>query len=186
MPRRAVGGEHAVEPREELLGAVVRVEDDRADSAGNKSAEACDWRRCAGNVHSVGLCDGADVVDSSDGTGDGGLLLVVCEAIACEEGGAALGDLYDDGGLDVALVWSGQGRSRGRWRSGTYRAASRTEFATEEEVTFWEDGMSTGGSGNGRATYDGPQMGGGPRCCSYGKYGLGMPTPMGNGGGAGP
>ena len=79
------------------------------------------------------------MVSSGDGACDGGLLLVVCEALACKEGGAALGDLDDNGGLDVTSA-----RGEIRWRQsgddgdGRYRAASRTEFATEEDVQFWK------------------------------------------------
>ena len=53
-------------------------------------------------VHAVCLGDETDVVGGGDGAGDGGLLLVVGEALACKVGGAALGDLDDDGALDVA------------------------------------------------------------------------------------
>ncbi len=85
--------------------------------------------------HAVFLCYDADVVGGGDGTGDGGLLLVIWEALACEEGSAALGDLDDDGGLDVA--GEGLKEHAKTMVSGTYRAASRTALATEEEVTFW-------------------------------------------------
>ena len=48
--------EHAVEPRKELLGAVVGMQDDR---------------------NAIGRGDGADVVGSSDGASDGCLLVSV-------------------------------------------------------------------------------------------------------------
>lgn len=84
--------EHSVEPREELLGAVVRVEDD--------------W-------HAVEGSDVANVVGGSDGAGDGGLLLVVGETLAGKVGGTTLGDLEDDGALGVAgSLESGVGRRR--------------------------------------------------------------------------
>jgi hypothetical protein len=51
-----IGIEHAVEPWEELLGAVVGVEDDG---------------------DAVGGSDRADVVGTSDGTGDGSGLVAV-------------------------------------------------------------------------------------------------------------
>jgi hypothetical protein len=52
--------EHTVEPGQELLGAVVGVEDD-GDAVGRGNA--------------------ADVVGSSDGTGDGGLLAVIADTL---------------------------------------------------------------------------------------------------------
>ena len=90
-----------------------------------------------GYAHAVLLCDGADVVGGGDGACDGSLLLVIGKAFAGEEGSAALGDLDDDGGLDVA----GRGLAEGRAEidgAGADRAASRTEFATEEDVQFWK------------------------------------------------
>ena len=89
------------------------------------------------------------MVGGGDGTCDGGLLLVVCEALACKEGSAALGDLDDDGGLDVA----GRGLAEGRAEidgAGADRAASRTEFATEEEVQFWKRAREGGEGGDAR------------------------------------
>lgn len=76
-----VGLEHAVEPGEELLGAVVRVEDDGDTIVGG---------------------DGSDEVGGSGGSGDGGLLVAVGETLSTEESGTTLGDLEDDGGLDVS------------------------------------------------------------------------------------
>ena len=86
------------------------------------------------------------MVGSGDGTGDRGLLLVIGEALACKVGGATLGDLDDDGGLDVA----GRGLAEGRAEidgAGADRAASRTEFATEEEVQFWKRAREGGEGG---------------------------------------
>jgi hypothetical protein len=88
-----VGGEHAVEPGEELLGAVVGVEDDG---------------------DTIGGGDGADVVSGSDGTGDGRLLLVVLDTLTGEEGGTTLRDLEDDGCLRVAGTLEGGNDGRGR------------------------------------------------------------------------
>lgn len=72
--------EHAVEPREELLGAVVRVEDD-------------------GDLVEVG--DVANVLCDGDGTGNGGLLLVVGDTLSSDELGTTLRALDDDGRLCV-------------------------------------------------------------------------------------
>lgn len=55
-----ISSEHAIEPREELLGAVVGVEDD-------------------GNA--VGGGNGSDVVGTGDGTGDGGSLVSVVDTL---------------------------------------------------------------------------------------------------------
>ena len=102
-----------------------------------------------GYAHAVLLCDGADVVGGSDGACDGSLLLVIGKAFAGEEGSAALGDLDDDGGLDVA----GRGLAEGRAEidgAGADRATSRTEFATEEEVQFWKRVREGGEGGNAR------------------------------------
>ena len=41
------------------------------------------------------------MVRASDGAEDGGLLSVVLDALAGHEGGAAIGELHDHGGVDV-------------------------------------------------------------------------------------
>jgi hypothetical protein len=96
-----VGIEHAIEPWEELLGAVVGVEDDR---------------------DAVGRGDLADEVSTGDGASDGGSLVSVAHALgrvlgaasrrgliwrvknylAGEVSGTALGHLEDDGSLGIA------------------------------------------------------------------------------------
>ena len=55
-------------------------------------------------VHAVCLGDEADMVGGSDGAGDGGLLLVVGEALACKVRTSALGHLEDDGGFDIPVL----------------------------------------------------------------------------------
>lgn len=72
--------EETVEPGEELLGAVVGVEDDG---------------------DTVGGGDAADVVGSGDTTGDGRVLAVVADTLTGEESSTTVGDLEDDGGLVV-------------------------------------------------------------------------------------
>lgn len=64
-----VGIEHAVEPREELLGAVVGVKDDRDAVDGSNRA---------------------DEVGGSNGTSDRGLLVGVGDTLAGEVGGTTL------------------------------------------------------------------------------------------------
>lgn len=73
--------EHAIEPGQELLGAVVGVEND---------GDAVD----GGNA--------ADVVGSGNGAGNGGSLAVIAHALTGEESGTTLGDLQNDGAVLVA------------------------------------------------------------------------------------
>jgi hypothetical protein len=56
-----IGVEHAVEPREQLLGAVVSVKD---------------------NGDAVGGCYRADIVGGGNGAGNGGLLVLVVNALS--------------------------------------------------------------------------------------------------------
>jgi hypothetical protein len=67
-----IGGEHAVQPWQQLLGAVVGVQDD---------GDAVDGS------------DGSDVVSGSDGAGDGGSLVLVVNALTGEVGSTTLGCL---------------------------------------------------------------------------------------------
>jgi hypothetical protein len=78
-----VGVQHSVEPGQELLGAVVRVHDDGDSVSGS---------------------DGSDESGGGDGTGDRGLLLVsvVLDSLSGPEGGTSLGDLEDDGRVDIS------------------------------------------------------------------------------------
>ena len=106
-----IGIEHAVEPGEELLGAVVGVKDDG---------------------DAVGGSEGADEVGSSDRAGNGGGLVSVAHTLhlvsfdvtsrndyetylASKVGGTALGELEDDRGLGIAgsLESSDDGGGRG-------------------------------------------------------------------------
>lgn len=73
--------EHAIEPRQELLGTVVGVEDDGDTVDGGNAA---------------------DVVGSGDGASNGGGLAVVADSLTSEESGTTLGDLQDDGAILVA------------------------------------------------------------------------------------
>lgn len=106
-----IGIEHAVEPGEELLGAVVGVKDDG---------------------DAVGGSEGADEVGGSDRAGNGGGLVTVAHTLhlvsfdvtsrndyetylASKVGGTALGELEDDRGLGIAgsLESSDDGGGRG-------------------------------------------------------------------------
>lgn len=98
-----IGVQKAIEPREELLGAVVGVKDDR-DAVGGGNA--------------------ADVVSSGNTTGDGSGLAVIADALrrlvrfcfvlevitylASEESSTTLGDLEDDGAVLVASSLEGR------------------------------------------------------------------------------
>ena len=77
-----VGIEHSIEPRQELLGAVVRVENDG---------------------DSVGGSDSSDESGSGNGTSNRGLLLVgvVLDTLSGPKGSTSLGDLEDNRGLGV-------------------------------------------------------------------------------------
>lgn len=83
-----VGVQHAIEPRQELLGTVVGVHDDG---------------------DTVGRSDSSNKVGSSDGTGDGSLLLLsaVLDTLTGPEGGTTLGNLQDDGRLQVSSGFHG-------------------------------------------------------------------------------
>ena len=87
-----VGLEHAVEPGEELLGAVVGMEDDG---------------------DAVVLGDGTDVHGEGDGAGHGGVRLL--DGLADHEGAPSVGDLDHDGtvvllgGLEAGVDARGRG-----------------------------------------------------------------------------
>jgi hypothetical protein len=85
-----IGIEHTIEPREELLGAVIGVKDD-------------------GDV--VGSRDATDVVGSGNGTGNGGLLAVVAHTLTSEESGTTLGDLQNNGAVLVTSSLEGRDNS---------------------------------------------------------------------------
>lgn len=76
-----IGLEHTVKPWEELLGAVVGVENDRDTVSGG---------------------NGSDEVGSCSSSGNGSLLISVGETLSTEESGTTLGDLKDDRRLDVS------------------------------------------------------------------------------------
>lgn len=59
--------------------------------------------------------NGTDEVGSSDGTGDGSLLVAVLQALTGEESGTTLGNLEDNRGVDVpgSLKDSVDNRRRG-------------------------------------------------------------------------
>ena len=99
-----IGIEHAIEPRQELLGAVIGVKD---------------------NGNAVDGGERSDEVSSGNGTGNRGSLVAVGDTLernvrisdvllgsqvqelagsylAGEEGSTALGELQDDGGLGIA------------------------------------------------------------------------------------
>jgi hypothetical protein len=78
------------------------------------------------------------VESSSDGTGDRGLLFVICKAFPGVVGAAALRDLKNDRRFDIterAQIFM-RSELRDSPQNPTHRAASRTAFAVEEEVTF--------------------------------------------------
>ena len=73
--------QHAVEPGEQLLCTVIRVEN---------------------NGNAIGGCNGTHVEGASNGTGDGAFLLLVCDALPGEVGSPSIGELEDDRRLCVS------------------------------------------------------------------------------------
>lgn len=94
---RLIGFKHAVKPGEQLLGAMVRMQDYRP--AGRETAEHIVNSE---HSHSIGFRDSANVVSSSDCTGDGCLLLIVRKTLAGEVRRATLRDLKNNRRFDVA------------------------------------------------------------------------------------
>lgn len=90
-----IGVEHAIEPRQQLLGAVVGVDHNR---------------------DTVGRSNGTDVVSSGNSAGNRGSLSVggVGNTLASPEGGTTLGDLEHDGGLGITGTLKGSNSHRGR------------------------------------------------------------------------
>ena len=75
------------------------------------------------------------MVRSSNGTDNGGLLLVVGQAFPREVCAAALRDLKDDRRLDVSALRSGV-KNKFSVKGVADRAASSAALAVEDEVTF--------------------------------------------------
>ena len=85
--------QQSIQPREELLGAVVGVQDD-GDTVGGGNA--------------------ADEMGTSNATGDGRLLAIVTDALAGEVSSTALGQLQNDGAVLIAgSLERGHGGGRG-------------------------------------------------------------------------
>jgi hypothetical protein len=85
-----IGIEHTIQPREELLGAVVGVKDD-------------------GDV--VGGSNATDVVGSGNGTSNGTTLVTVGNTLTGEESSTTLGELQDNGALLVTGSLEGSDHS---------------------------------------------------------------------------
>jgi hypothetical protein len=75
-----ISGEHTVEPGEELLGAVVRVDDDG---------------------DTVGLGDGTDVVGTGNSSEDGSSLVLVGDSLSGVVGSTTVRELDDNGRLGI-------------------------------------------------------------------------------------
>jgi hypothetical protein len=137
-----IGIEHTIEPREELLGAVVGVEDDRDAVCGSKRA---------------------NVVGSSDGAGNGSALVTVANTLSScqsdvngekicwgthlsgEVGSTTLGELKDDGGLSIAgsLEGSDDSGRRGDVNGGDSELVLASVLEeTEDIVTDDDTGLS--------------------------------------------
>lgn len=83
----------AIEPRKELLGAVVGVQD---------------------NGDTVGGGNAANVVGSGNTTSNGGSLAIVAHTLTGEVSGTTLRKLQDDGGLGIAGSLEGGNNGGGR------------------------------------------------------------------------
>ena len=109
--------EETVQPREELLGAVVGVEDDGDTVDGG---------------------DAADVVGGGDTTSDGGVLAIVGDTLTGEVSGTTVRDLEDDGALGVTGSLEGRnddgGGSNVHSRNGKVLLLSVLE-ETEDVIT---------------------------------------------------
>jgi hypothetical protein len=109
--------EETVQPREELLGAVVGVQDDGDTVDGG---------------------DAADVVGGGDTTSDGGVLAIVGDTLTGEVSGTTVRDLEDDGALGVTGSLEGRnddgGGSNVHSRNGKVLLLSVLE-ETEDVIT---------------------------------------------------
>lgn len=85
--------QQAIEPGEQLLGAVVGVKDDGNAIEGSNAA---------------------DEVSGGNTTGDGSLLAIVADTLAREVGSTALGQLQDDGAVLITGSLEGSNNSGGR------------------------------------------------------------------------
>lgn len=88
-----IGIEQTVQPREELLGAVVGVKDDGDTVGGGHTT---------------------DVVGSSDTTSNGTFLLSVGDTLTGEESGSTVGELQNHGALLVTGSFEGSDHGGGR------------------------------------------------------------------------
>jgi len=75
-----ISSQHAIEPGQKLLGAVVRVHD---------------------NGDAIGGSNVTDVMGTSNGSEDGSSLVLVGDSLACKEGSATVRELDNDGRLDI-------------------------------------------------------------------------------------
>jgi len=75
-----ISSQHTIEPRKELLGAVIRVNNDG---------------------DTVGLGNGANMVGASNGSENGGLLVLVGDTLSSVVSSTTVGELDDNGGLCV-------------------------------------------------------------------------------------
>ncbi len=101
-----IGVQHAIHPREELLSAMISVENDGTIGCATKSAR-CSLPLCPVSIrmkkdlHAIAGCDGSDEMSGSNGTSDGSFLVAVGETFTGEESGTTLRELEDDGGFDI-------------------------------------------------------------------------------------
>lgn len=91
-----IGIEHTVHPWQELLGTVVSVEND-----GTVQSAYLLFTIFTNCSHAIDRSNTSDKVSSGNGTSDGCLLLVVCYTFTGKVSGTTLGQLEDDGGVNI-------------------------------------------------------------------------------------
>ena len=91
-----IGIEHTVHPWQELLGTVVSVEND-----GTVQSAYLLFTIFTNCSHAIDRSNTSDKVSSGNGTSDRCLLLVVCYTFTGKVSGTTLGQLKDDGGVDI-------------------------------------------------------------------------------------
>jgi hypothetical protein len=115
--------EHAIEPGQELLGAVVGVKDDGDAVDGSNTA---------------------DVVGSGNGAGNGGSLAIVAHTLTGEESGTTLRNLQDDGAVLVASSLEGSDDGGGGGNV-LYQVSLRVHTFTRESGESRDGGTYDGG-----------------------------------------
>jgi hypothetical protein len=110
-----VGSDHAVEPRKQLLGTVVRVDWGEFEGQSFRGQSKSKLPLLTHDGNSVRAGHRADEMSSSNSSQNRSLLLSVGKAFAGHELSTAVRELDNDGGLDVSRRFENgiDGRARG-------------------------------------------------------------------------